>query len=313
MAKMKTQGYIFLFLITILVGLPSYAQKNEVEEYIEKWKDVAVNQMVLHGIPASITMAQGILESGYGKSKLAIRANNHFGIKCHGWDGETYFQDDDKADECFRKYDNASSSFEDHSLFLTSRSRYADLFELEITDYKSWAKGLKQAGYATNPSYHKKLIDIIEKYDLDELDEEGEVDWVATKDEDMKASPEDRVEVNKNVHKVYVNPNKTKYVIANEHDTFYQIAKEFGLNIRQLNRWNDFPFTKDLLVAGDKVYIMRKRKRPASNTVRVKMDESAPLWKVSQEHGIQLETLMKLNDLSSPEVAMQKGDIVFLK
>lgn len=313
MVNMNIQRYFFILLVAILFGTQSFAQKNEVEAYIEKWKDVAVNQMVLHGIPASITMAQGILESGYGKSKLAVRANNHFGIKCHNWKGDTYFQDDDRADECFRKYDNASASFEDHSLFLTSRSRYSELFNLEVTDYKAWAKGLKKAGYATNPSYHKKLIDIIEKYDLDELDDEGAIDWVATNTENMKASSEDRNNEKERVHQVYINPNKTKYVLANEHDTFYQIAEEFGLNIRQLNRWNDYPSTKDLLTSGDKVYIMRKRKRPASNAVRVRIDESTPLWKVSQEHGIQLKTLMKINNLSSPEVAMQKGDIVFLK
>lgn len=291
----------------------SFAQKNDVEVYIEKWKDVAVNQMVLHGIPASITMAQGILESGFGKSKLAVRANNHFGIKCHGWKGETFFQDDDKRNECFRKYDNAASSFEDHSLFLTSRSRYSALFELEITDYKAWAKGLKEAGYATNPSYHKKLIDIIEKYDLHELDKEGDIDWVATEHKNMKASPANNAESSQNLHEVYVNPNKTRYVIANEHDTFYQIAKELGLNIRQLNKWNDFPSNKDLLTAGDKVYIMRKKNRPASNMVSLRIDESKPLWEISQEYGIQLKTLMKLNDLASPEYEIQKGDIVFLK
>lgn len=288
------------------------AQEEDIVEYINTWKDVAINQMVLHGVPASITMAQGVLESGHGKSKLAVRANNHFGIKCNGWKGETYYQDDDRPNECFRKYGSASASYEDHSLFLTSRSRYASLFELDINDYKGWAKGLKAAGYATNPVYHKLLIKIIEDYNLDELDEEGKINWVAASSENMKSSGE-KSNTSKNQHKIYYNPNKTKYVIAGEHDTFYQIASEFGVNIRQMNRWNDFPQTKDLLEKGDKVYIMRKRKKPASNEVRVEIDESKPLWKVSQEHGIQLRTLMELNEVSSPEAAMQEGDIVYLK
>lgn len=309
---MKTVSLTALLLFfTVSFNLRS--QEDDIVQYINNWKDVAINQMVLHGVPASVTMAQAVLESGHGKSKLAVRANNHFGIKCNGWKGETFYQDDDKPNECFRKYESASVSFEDHSIFLTGRSRYAGLFDLDITDYKGWARGLKAAGYATNPIYHKLLIEIIERYDLDELDEEGNFDWVATNSANMKASKNAANQTSKDQHKIYYNPNKTKYVIAGQHDTFYQIASEFGVNIRQLNRWNDFPQTKDLLHKGDKVYIMRKRKRPATNEVRVQIDESKPLWKVSQEHGIQLRTLMKLNDLSSPDAAMQEGDIVFLK
>jgi LysM repeat protein len=299
-----------LFVFSLSYNLK--AQEEDIVEYINTWKNVAINQMVLHGVPASITLAQGVLESGHGKSKLAVRANNHFGIKCNGWKGETYFKDDDRPNECFRKYGSASASYEDHSLFLTSRSRYASLFDLDVTDYKAWAKGLKSAGYATNPVYHKLLIKIIEDYNLDDLDEEGNMNWVATSSENMKSAGNKSI-TSKNQHKIYYNPNKTKYVIAGEHDTFYQIASEFGVNIRQMNRWNDFPQTKDLLEKGDKVYIMRKRKKPASNEVRVEIDESKPLWKVSQEHGIQLSTLMKLNEVSSPDAAMQEGDIVYLK
>jgi LysM repeat protein len=258
-------------------------------------------------------MAQAILESGHGKSKLAVRANNHFGIKCNGWKGGTFYHDDDMPNECFRKYGSASVSFEDHSTFLTGRSRYASLFDLDITDYKGWARGLKAAGYATNPIYHKLLIEIIERYDLEKLDDEGNIDWVATNSENVKASRDAAIQANKDQHKIYYNPNKTKYVIAGQHDTFYQISSEFGVSLRQLNRWNDFPQTKDLLHKGDKIYIMRKRKRPASNEVRVEINESKPLWEVSQEYGIQLKMLLKINNLSSPDVAMQEGDIVFLK
>ena len=149
----------------------SQAAKNSTQDYIEQWKITAIEQMNEHQIPASITLAQGILESANGNSPLAKKANNHFGIKCHkSWDGGTFFQDDDLKNECFRSYDNAAQSYDDHSAFLTGRSRYAKLFDLKITDYKGWAKGLKSAGYATNPKYAHLLIDIIEKFDLDKYD-----------------------------------------------------------------------------------------------------------------------------------------------
>ncbi len=312
---MKSWKSIGLFFTVMIFSLYGKAQNDEVKAYVEQWKDVALNQMTLHGVPASITLAQGILESGYGKSKLAVRANNHFGIKCHGWKGAVFYQDDDRADECFRKYDSASKSYEDHSLFLTSRSRYDFLFELEVTDYKGWAKGLKKAGYATNPKYHKKLIALIRKYNLDELDEEGDIEWVARKEENVKNEGPKIGSTSKGAddHKVYYNPNKTKYILARNTDTFYQIAEEFGLNIRQLNRWNDFPPTKDLLEKGDKVYIMRKRKKSASTDIRIQLEQEQPLWEISQEHGVQIATLMKLNNLSSPETSFTKGEVVFLK
>ena len=143
------------------------------EQYIAEWSDEAVYQMAVHGIPASITLAQGILESGSGRSELAAKSNNHFGIKCHSdWDGERVYHDDDRRGECFRSYDNASESFHDHSEFL-KRSRYEALFELKPTDYVRWAKGLKKCGYATNPKYAHLLIDLIERYDLAQYDEQG--------------------------------------------------------------------------------------------------------------------------------------------
>ena len=139
-------------------------------EYIEYFKDIAMQEMIDYGIPASITLAQGILESGSGKGRLAVEANNHFGIKCHKWDGDKIFHDDDKKNECFRKYKNPQTSFRDHSVFLTTRSRYEFLFDFKIDDYVSWSEGLKKAGYATDPNYPQKLINIIERYKLYEYD-----------------------------------------------------------------------------------------------------------------------------------------------
>lgn len=162
---MKVLPYITSFTFLFLSTLSVQAKMTK-EDYISQWSKVAVEQMYAHNIPASITMAQGILESSYGNSMLAVEANNHFGIKCHTWEGDRVYKDDDKKDECFRKYTHALESFEDHSLFLAGRSRYAELFTYELTDYKSWAKGLKKAGYATNPKYPQLLIDIIEKNEL---------------------------------------------------------------------------------------------------------------------------------------------------
>ena len=148
----------------------SYA--NVVEEYISNFADIAQEEMRLYKIPASITLAQGILESGAGRGELTRRANNHFGIKCHEWKGDKVYHDDDSSQECFRKYNDPKYSYRDHSLFLSERKRYADLFDLKIDDYEGWAKGLRSAGYATDRLYPKKLIDLIERYELYKFDEE---------------------------------------------------------------------------------------------------------------------------------------------
>lgn len=303
------------------------AQKISVEEYIETWSKVAVEQMIEHDIPASITMAQGILESGSGNSMLAVKGNNHFGIKCHEWTGASLLKDDDKRNECFRKYDNARASFEDHSAFLTERSRYAFLFELDKTDYKAWAKGLKKAGYATNSKYPKLLIDLIEKHELNKLDEQIDFEKYDPKNKNMKAEqpllaainpgkqstqPENKL-VTSNKHDVFINKNKTKYIIAKSGDTFYQISKEFGFHLRQLNKWNDFPKTKDVLVEGDIVYIMPKRNKSKNGSTRIEVEQKQELWEISQAHGIKLKSLVQINNLDSPELEMSKGDIVFLK
>ena len=140
------------------------------EDYVKFYSSIAMDEMLQYGIPASITLAQGILESGAGKGRLAVQANNHFGIKCHDWNGKKIYHDDDEEDECFRKYDNPEYSYRDHSMFLTNRGRYSFLFDLKKDDYKRWAKGLKNAGYATDPKYPQKLIDLIERYELYKYD-----------------------------------------------------------------------------------------------------------------------------------------------
>lgn len=331
----KKYMYRFLTIATLTILSFSALANNSplsLEQYIEKWKDVAMNQMLTHGIPASITLSQGILESGFGNSKLAVNANNHFGIKCHDWTGDTYLKHDDKRNECFRKYKDASQSFEDHSTFLTTRSRYAALFELEITDYKSWAKGLKDAGYATNPQYPTRLIDIIERHNLDQYDILASSDWIVdNKQETEKPVREIEIpsgsEVKKinnsrtknsqktnqmasaSKHTVFTNQNRTKYIIAGKHDTFYLISKELGLSLNQLHKWNDFPPNKDILSEGDKIYIMRKRKRINNEVVQYEIQQNKKLWEIAQEHGVQLKTLIEMKQ-SSVNMAMSKDGVV---
>ena len=160
---------LFLFIICFSPMLHAQ-QGTSIEEYIQRYKHIAMAEMRTSGIPASIKMAQAILESGFGNSELAVNANNHFGIKCHGWPGLTYTFTDDEPDECFRRYSDPIDSFYDHTEFLTGRPRYAFLFDLDIMDYKAWAHGLSQAGYATNPRYPEQLINLIRRENLYRLD-----------------------------------------------------------------------------------------------------------------------------------------------
>jgi len=189
---------------------------NATEKYIDTYKEIAQNEMKLYNIPASITLAQGILESGSGKGRLSSNANNHFGIKCHDWTGAKVYHDDDKAQECFRKYKDAKYSFRDHSLFLSERKRYAALFKLKKSNYKGWAKGLKAAGYATDKKYPQKLISLIERYKLYEFDK------MVLGDSYVKYEPA-KTEFN---HKVV------------KGDTLYSISKRYNLTVDELKSLN---------------------------------------------------------------------------
>ena len=194
--------------------------KETVILYIENYSPIAKEEMLQYGIPASITLAQGILESGAGRGELSAKSNNHFGIKCHkGWTGGRVYHDDDKLQECFRKYKDPKYSFRDHSLFLTQRSRYNDLFQYKKDDYKSWAKGLKKAGYATDPKYPDKLIRIIETYELYIYDEEV-LGKKKSKKKEKKSS------------------NIKTYVVE-KGDTLYSISKKFNLTVDTLKKYND--------------------------------------------------------------------------
>jgi flagellum-specific peptidoglycan hydrolase FlgJ len=167
----KTEKVVVNPKPTTQPDIPKNSNLNAIDIYILKYNVIAMDNMKEHKIPASITLAQGILESGSGKGRLSVEANNHFGIKCHGWKGKKIYHDDDRSQECFRKYDHAESSFKDHSEFLTGRGRYAKLFKLKPDDYKGWAKGLRAAGYATDRKYPEKLISLIKRYNLDKYDD----------------------------------------------------------------------------------------------------------------------------------------------
>jgi LysM repeat protein len=231
-------------------------------EYIDTYKYEAVNEMLEYGIPASITIAQGILESDCGNSPLAVNAKNHFGIKCHvEWAGPTYIHDDDKKDECFRVYGDPIESYRDHSLFLKERPRYAALFKLDKEDYKAWAQGLKQAGYATNPIYAEKLIKIIEENQLHKFDKVKNIKAVKHLREignTLEVTPfENSVnELTIKNNAVQFN-NKTKYIIAQKGDTYYSIAKEYELDIRLLYAYNDLRKTDELKI-GQFLYQIQK-------------------------------------------------------
>ena len=209
------------------ISAPTSVQQR-IYRYIETYAPIAVEEMLLYGIPASITIAQGILESGSGVGQLAVKANNHFGIKCHRtWTGERVYHDDDELGECFRKYTDVKYSYRDHSLFLTQRSRYSDLFSLKVTDYKGWARGLKKAGYATDPKYPDKLISLIERFELWQFDQEhNRVRRSKNRDSDSSVKDKRSRTGNGHIH------------IVVKGDTLYSLSKRFGLTVDDIMKYN---------------------------------------------------------------------------
>lgn len=305
-----------LLLLLLLLPIGLMAQKITPEEYIETYKDIAMREMKKHKIPASITLAQGLLESGAGNSDLAKKARNHFGIKCHkDWNGKTYTQDDDAKDECFRKYKKAEDSFKDHSEFLTSRPRYAKLFELDIMDYKGWAKGLKAAGYATNPKYAQMLIDRIELYHLDKYDkiamglltekqaEKLEAEGWGTDDfgPELAFSPFDKsmyevVDVTEDGRFIYEN-NHVKFVFAKAGETPRGIAKEFHVRRKKLYRYNLLKHPEVVVFrSGDVVYLeaLRKRNRKAKYHI---VEEGETVRDVALRFAVNPDRIRKKNRL----------------
>lgn len=296
-----------LSIIAIALCFVSFSdsKRDKVEGYIKQYSQIAIDEMYRSGIPASITLAQAIIESGYGTSTLATEANNHFGIKCHSdWKGESIRHDDDEKNECFRKYKSAVDSFRDHSDFLRFKSRYAFLFdEFEINDYKSWAYGLKKAGYATNPQYAEILIKTIETYDLARFDEVKNV-------EKLPETPNELIQVKKNnagekrgtysvnLTRTVFYQNHVPFIYAYDGETYESIAILYDLFPKELMRFNDDVTVDRRLNAGEPVYIASKPRYAAKGVNKHVCLEGETLRGIAQMYGVSLKSLMKLNHIS---------------
>ncbi|MBN2349726.1 MAG: glucosaminidase domain-containing protein [Bacteroidales bacterium] len=290
---MKITG--LLSILFVYAFTPIAAQRNTPkisrEEYILKYKDLAIEEMQRTGIPASITLAQGMLESGNGNSRLAQKANNHFGIKCHDWEGRKIHHHDDARNECFRKYKSAEESYRDHSDFLTGRSRYASLFDLDVHDYKGWAKGLKKAGYATSNTYADALIKLIEENKLYELDQGV---YFADKKKRDRTSGKDFLQISAVSDREVFLRNRIKYIYAKEGDTFENIAGEFDMLFWQLPKYNELAESSNLM-QGQIIYLQPKRnKAEAGNQVHI-VKEGETFYDIAQWYGIKLEKLLEKN------------------
>ena len=279
---MKKLASLFLAVAIPFCGSTA-AEKNQdlYADYIDTYSDIAIREMVDYGIPASITLAQGILESGVGKSRLAVEANNHFGIKCHNdWTGETITHAVDRRRECFRKYDDAEESFIDHSQFLKSKARYSFLFELDRRDYKGWAKGLKQAGYATDKNYSDRLVTLIEDLELYRFD-----DMAPSTEPAPKAEP------------IRIEEKNLKFVIVQKGESYFTIAKKYRIPFNLIYSYNDVEKTARQPKPGDKVYLRPKNtscKGCPPHTVK----EGESMFSISQEYGIKIHSLYDLNSMS---------------
>lgn len=254
--------------------------KDAYSAYIVKYSGMAMEQMKQYGIPASITLAQGLLESDAGRSSLATKCNNHFGIKCHSdWTGRKMYHDDDERHECFRCYRSADESFRDHSLFLVNGARYKSLFKLSVTDYKGWAKGLKAAGYATSPTYATKLIEIIERYGLDRYDSKTGV----------------RLKPGQLPHQPLL-VNGQRCVRLREGETLKDIAREYSMQLRLLRRFNevDRKFTPP---TGTLIFLERKKARADSEHRSYVVKKGDSLWSISQQFGVRMGSLANRNHL----------------
>ena len=290
--------------------------------YIDRYKDIAISEMQRTGVPASIKLAQGMLESDYGRSRLAVNANNHFGIKCHsGWQGATISHNDDAQNECFRKYRNSEESFYDHSNFLTSASRYKDLFKLKPEDYKGWARGLKKAGYATDPNYANLLIGIIEKNDLWLYDREYKglarnntsapvsaeiVEPIPT----MRNPGANEFVIHNKASRVKEN-NRIRYIVVNERDTREDIERNFSLLRWELSRYNEFDSNFELQ-AGQILYLQPKRNKAEAGKNVHNVTNGDSMYSISQQYGVKLKKLYEMNRMQEGEEP-KDGDRIWLR
>jgi LysM repeat protein len=316
---------VILFLI-IAPTLSAQSGRISREEYIQRYKDLAIAQMNISGIPASIIMAQACFESDNGNSRLAKEANNHFGIKCHtSWTGPSIRHDDDALQECFRKYDSPEGSYSDHSDFLRYRDRYAFLFNLASNDYKGWAEGLKKAGYATNPAYAERLIKIIEDNKLYELDAEQPLIAIPSPVDIEKAQTVllETKQVVKTKETVDIDHfaftlgreeyrrNGAKFVLARNKDSYEAIAVDMSTKVKKLYQYNDI--SKSIaLKEGDVVYIEPKQSSTVESLPMHIAESGETLWSISQRYGVALKSLYQYNSMKSGQEPAA-GQEVFLR
>ncbi len=282
------------------------------EEYIKKYQGLAISQMKKYGIRASIILAQGLLESGSGNSTLAVKANNHFGIKCHKtWTGPRIYHDDDAKGECFRKYRSPEKSYHDHSEFLRGARRYAFLFDLNPTDYKGWARGLKKAGYATDPQYPQKLIRIIEEYKLYTLDTGVDISIESpTKGMGEEVDPENFSIDIFNQRKLYMK-NRIKYIIVEKGDTYEELTRELELMPWQLAKYNEIERGAKL-DEGQELFIQPKRRKAEVNHPLHIAEEGETMYEIAQMYGVRLKWLYRRNRMQEGEEPVA-GEKIFLR
>ena len=307
------KSYKLLSVIALILtcGSPTRAQEkplNDSERYVLQYSAIAVEQMTRHGIPASITLAQGLLESGAGKSELATEANNHFGIKADSrWNGRTYSHLDNGNWHKFRVYNSAEKSYEDHSLFLVGNSRYNALFKLDRTDYKGWAKGLKNAYYAEDREYDKKLISIIERYGLHRYDNYTVAD--ARKEQRKENVKENSIA---NESKEILLANGLPYVIADDGDTYASLSRQTGISKRKIRKYNEL-YKEYIFKEGDIVYLKSKNKKAVRGHDFHTTKSGESLYRISQIYGIKLKALYKMNPQYVSYTTLKVGDVVRLR
>lgn len=280
-------------------------------DYINRYALECIRQMQRHGIPASITMAQGLLESSAGQSTLASVHHNHFGIKCHtAWQGKRTYRNDDRPNECFRSYENDLDSFNDHSNFL-QQQRYKNLYNLNITDYRSWARGLQRAGYATDKGYANKLIALIELYELYELDKERYPKWLHGTPMRNNSTPKDESKGSGIKHEGYISYGLL-YVIAEQGDTFTSIANEMDLSPQKVAKYNeapiDFPLHK-----GDIVYLQEKNRTATAEYPDHVVKVGDSMHSIAQRYGMKVKNLYQINGLDIEEYVPTEGDVLMLR
>jgi LysM repeat protein len=319
---------VTIFLLAFFAIQTVVAQKTTPEQYINQYGDIAIKEMQRSGVPAAITLAQGILESESGNSELAAKSNNHFGIKCKStWEGARVYHNDDATGECFRKYETVQQSYIDHSDFLKINGRYATLFQLDPLDYVGWAKGLKKAGYATNPQYAQKLISLIERYNLNEYskgqktatDKEtvlvDKINDQKTYNNDSGLSESESIKkvdlgYEATIEKVFY-INETKVIYAPEGSSLFAIAEKYDVSLSKIYDFNDMnKKTEDILGNDQLIFLQRKRKQGAFEFHVVKLNET--LIDIAQVEGVRLESLLKYNNLSQNQIPML-GEKIYLK